>query len=209
MNGMQLPFPEEEGDSTGVTLKNEREKEGGKLLLTISQTWVKVMCKCGPVGKRHSWPLPPQLKSCWNCIWHVSGVCISIQTRIHSTSHQNTDFHSLFSQTHTHTKKTWLPQVSLNSHAEHIHTHHTHTHQWSGKSMPSNWAAWSFGHAHIQCPAVWNETNERSVEKQLTLRAQRSGVSASGMSHLSLSSAHFSETLQILLLVQFPRCPDV
>lgn len=93
-------------------------------------------------------------------------------------------FPSRHASTQLFTSKHWfllsvLTQVSPNPHAE-------HTHQWSGKSMACNWATWSSEHTHMQCPAVWNETNERSAEKQMTLRVQRSGVSASGMSHLSL-----------------------
>lgn len=96
-----------------------------------------------------------------------------------SYSHQNTDFHSLFSHRFHRT-------LMLST--------HTHTHQWSGKSMASNWATWSSEHTRMQCPAVWNETNERSAEKQMNLRLQRSEVSGSGMSRLSLIRPLFTNT---------------
>lgn len=163
-------------------------------LLTISQTQLKVMCECGPVGKKtlltFATSVEELLKWYLACQWSVH---FHPDTHPLSYSHQNTDFHSV------------LTQVSPNPHAEHTHTH---THQWSGKSMASNWATWSSEHTRMQCPAVWNETNERSAEKQMTLRVQRSGVSASGMSHLSLICPLFTNTpnLAVGTIPKMSRC---
>ncbi len=139
-----------------------------QLFLTIGQTQLKVMCECGPMRKN----IADLCHLSWRAAEMVFGMSVKCA------------FPSRHASPQLFTSKHWfllsvLTQVSPNPHAE-------HTHQWSGKSMACNWATWSSEHTRMQCPAVWNETNERSAEKQMIFRVQRSGVSASGMSHLSL-----------------------
>lgn len=138
-----------------------KEWKKTKLLLTISQTRVKVMCECGPVGKKTQLTFATSVEGLlrWYlaCQWSVH---FHPDTHPLNYSHQNSDLHSLF--LHRKLASTGFAEPSCWAHT------HTNTHQWSGKSMAGNWAAWSSGHTRMQGPAVWNETNEGSVEKQMT-----------------------------------------
>lgn len=120
-----------------VTTEKWKRKRWRKTqrLLTISQTQLKVMCECGPVGKKtlltFATSVEELLKWYLACQWSVH---FHPDTHPLSYSHQNTDFHSLFSHrfhrtlmlsTHTHTHTSdqanrWLvigPHGALNTHA--------------------------------------------------------------------------------------------